>query len=212
MMLVFDTYHAVGNDPALRLTSWLAARTLERVAGARLLAGTDAVRARLDHALCETEGAWVTGVVLLAHGTGDGDAVLGADREPALDRTNVARLACRWAHAIACAAGAKLAPLAATLGCACFVGYSQNLQVASVDPITLSAEVRRLLAELGTAASVALHDGVRGELELMRRVSAIADAIARRDATHGDVPFMMRVLGQQLVDDMVVVGTEVTRT
>jgi hypothetical protein len=202
-------------DEALVRTRWIAEHTIamlrdEDIEPIPVLDG-HATRANLESSATDA----VRGLVCLAHGRdshigsagarGDAskrdDAILGADRAPALDRDNLHITCERWVHAIACYAGVELGAHAVHTGAVCFVGYECALLV-DWDPGALPPEVEPLMRELVTITTRHLARGVRDLRTLKAHAERIAEDITAWCMEHEQRADGIEATVHQLVNRM----------
>lgn len=189
------------DDPALWNSHWIAQQT-ERLepSPATVLRGPLAVREKLEATLADPE---LEGVALFGHGRPH--AVMGSDKREALDRGNVHLLANRWAHAIACNTGRELVPAAAAHG-AFAVGYSVSL-IVEWTLEELPRELRDRIAEMVTATTRGLIEGLRTKEALAMRAEIAAEAVSQWLLENTEDGYLgVHGLASQLVERMVVSG------
>jgi hypothetical protein len=202
-------------DEALVRTRWIADCTLAMLLSESIeplpLLDDQATRANLE---ASATGS-VRGFAILAHGRDShigsagsragravrDDAILGADRAPALDRDNLHVTCTRWVHAIACYAGVELGAHAVHAGAVCFVGYECALLV-DWDPAALPAEIEPLMRELVTITTRNLARGERDLRALQAQANEIAEDISAWCMEHEDEAEGLQATAHQLVARM----------
>ena len=205
-----------GRAEALKNTRWMAQQTIDRVPQAfscsRLLDGL-ATRELLEAELTACGG-------LAFYGHGNPDSLAGADAKPAVGEDNVAALAGRWAHALACRSagaapgtsqggrpvrsGIELADLAVAAGAQCFAGYQVTLIMEWL-PENIPEPIYETFSELVTITTFNLAAGVRDQKTLARAVNRLADQIVAWCNRNPDTRAgLFEVTAQQLAGRLVV--------
>lgn len=201
-------------DAALLCTRWMAEHTIamlrdENIEPVPMLDG-EATRTALEAlALGDTPG-----LAFFSHGRDShigssgsrsdaarDDAILGADRAPALDRDNLHITCERWVHAIACYAGVELGAQAVHVGATCFIGYDCALLVEWA-PDTLPPEVEPLMRELVTITTRNLSRGVRDVRALKIDAERIGKQITEWCEEHPNQAEGLEATAHQLVNRM----------
>jgi hypothetical protein len=199
-LLVFAPW--VEGDAALWNSHWIAQETARAaLVPVTVLERDAAVREHLEAALTREQ---VDGIALFGHGLRH--AVVGADGREALDVGNLHLVGRhRWVHAIACNVGLELVPAAAA-HVDLFVGYDIKLNVSwPWPPRDLPPELRYLLAQMVTATTLALLDGVRTPTELKRRAAMAVEDVVTWLAINAEEGFYaIHHLADQLVEHLVV--------
>lgn len=196
-------------DKALENSHWVAEQIAAVLVSPTItIRGEALTRGRLEEALRDAQHA---GVVYCGHGR---DGELRQCGEALLDITNLEQIGARWFHAFACNSGNRLA-LSAGPFVAAYLGYHRPVIVEwTVDG--LPDEVRAILRDIVTAATLNLESGVRSRSAVRRRVRDAYDAwIAWREDHDGDedLPLLDRMglsALSRLYDGMELHGTEVT--
>ncbi len=167
-------------DKALENSHWVA----EQIAAAlrsptSTIRGEALTRERVEAELGDDAH---TGVVYCGHGR---DGELHQRGEVLLDLANVALVSQRWFHAFACNSGNRLA-LSAGSQVSAYLGYHRPVIVEwTVDG--LPDDVRAILRDIVTAATIDLESGVRSRSRIRRRVRDAYDAwILWREDHDGD--------------------------
>jgi hypothetical protein len=203
-------------DAALTCTRWIAEHTIAMLRGENIepvpVLDGQATRASLESSV---RGS-VRGLAIFAHGRDshigssgsrsgtagrDPDAILGADRAPALDRDNLHITHGRWVHAIACYAGVELGAHAVHAGAVCFIGYDCALLV-DWEPDALPPEIEPLMRELVTITTRNLARGVRNLRALQADAERIAEDISAWCMEHEDQAEGLEATAHQLVNRM----------
>lgn len=202
-------------DEALVRTRWIAEHTIAMLRGENIepvpVLDGHATRASLESSLTVS----VCGLALLAHGrdshigssgsrggtAGRDDAILGADRSPALDRDNLHITHGRWVHAIACYAGVELGAQAVHAGAVCFIGYDCALLV-DWEPDALPPEIEPLMRELVTITTRNLARDVRNLRALQAGAERVAEEISAWCMEHDDQAEGLEATAHQLVNRM----------
>ena len=157
--------------------------------------GSDALPEALDERLPEASA-------LLYFGHGDEEHLGSADAEkPSMGPGNVHLLSDRWAHAVACRAGVRLADLAVEKGAILFAGYDAAI-ILDWSPTNIPAEIAGAFRIFISETSVLLARGVREIGEIQRRLEAVAERIVlwcQDDGSQG-----LEITAQQLIQRLVV--------
>jgi hypothetical protein len=118
-----------------------------------ILASEDITPASVHAAL----GQEYEGFAYFGHGN---ENALRHNRQTIIGREQVLLLRARWFHAFACLSGEFLGQDALDSGAAAYLGYAVAV-IVEWDPSQLPDELRALLTELVTAATLQLAGGVR---------------------------------------------------
>jgi|GEM_PF-3263343 len=95
---------------------------------------------------------------------------------PIVGLEQITLLGPRWFHAFACLSGTSLCTHAANAGVSAYLGYCVKVNV-TWDPAILPEELRQLLEELVTAATLQLVSGERSRVAIRRQVRHISDRL-----------------------------------
>lgn len=200
-------------DEALARTRWIAKHTIAMLRDENIepvpVLDDQATRARLE----SSAAGPVRGLALLSHGrdshigssgsrgntAGRDDAILGADRAPALDRDNLHITRERWVHAIACYAGVELGAHAVHAGALCFIGYDCALLV-DWEPDALPPEIEPRMRELVTITTRNLARGVHDVRALKAHANLVAEDISAWCMEHADQAQGLEATAHQLVN------------
>ena len=168
-------------DPALVNSHWVAGRTIDMLlradptAAIEVVSADDVDRARLEAELSKPH---------------EGFAYFGHGREHVLYRRcdesgepillvaaeNVGLLGDRWFHAFACLSGDTLCRDAANAGAAAYLGYRVSV-IVEWEVTQLPDELRALLEDLVTVATLQLAVGQRSRSAIRRRVREASDRL-----------------------------------
>lgn len=180
-------------DPALMNSHWVAERTAEVFERAVpqidyvIVGGSDVDAESIAAALaCPHHG-------FAYFGQGCADSLF---REPdyfrrpivLIGRSQLDQLTARWFHAFACLSGQTLCRAAAETGAAAYLGYVDAVNV-EWNASLLPHDLRVLLADLVTVATLQLATGERSRDALRRRVRAAADRLIDRLCAYDDAVY-----------------------
>jgi hypothetical protein len=168
-------------DPALANSHWIAEQTAHALGHAlpheplTILENALVDRSTVEAALTVRHD----GYAYFGHGR---DHLLYRDKDesrrdpdgnplpiPLIDRTNVRLIGARWFHAFACLTGMTLCHDAADASVAAYLGYHDAV-IVEWDIPELPDELRALLAELVTTATLQLASGERSQSTIYRHV------------------------------------------
>lgn len=176
---VLDAWHP--EDPALVNSHWIAAQNIAALrracpgATVMILSGPEVDRASVEAELSKPH----QGFVYLGHGR---EHVLYRCRDelgepvPIVGLEQVRLLGDRWFHAFACLSGQTLCRDAANAGAAAYLGYRVPVIVEWEVP-QFPDELRVLLEDLVTAATLQLTLGQRSRDAIRRRVRDASDRL-----------------------------------
>ncbi|HSO00198.1 MAG TPA: hypothetical protein VLS89_18025 [Candidatus Nanopelagicales bacterium] len=176
---VLDAWHP--EDPALVNSHWIAEQNIAALrracpgAALVIISGADVDRASVEAELSKPH----EGFVYLGHGR---EHVLYRCRDesgepvPIVGIEQVRLLGDRWFHAFACLSGHTLCRDAANAGAGAYLGYRVAVTV-EWDVPQLPDELRVLLEDLVTAATLELTLGQRSRSAIRRRVRDASDRL-----------------------------------
>ncbi len=183
----FDAWSS--EDAALVNSHWIAERTVAvfrrdfATATVTIMSGDTVDRACAEAKLAENHD----GFVYFGHGrenvlyrcTDDSNPDLPREKRPPipiLGIDQIALLGPRWFHAFACLSGNSLCKHAANAGASAYLGYCVKVNV-TWDPDELPEELRQLLEELVTVATLRLASGERSRTTIRRHVKEVSDRL-----------------------------------